>query len=68
MTTNEKPRRAYVSTSEIRRELQAAIWQRKMHSDDCALWDYEGTNDCETCDRHDQTVTRLRAKLPKAPE
>lgn len=50
---------------EVRRDLQAAIRQRELHSDDCSLWDCEGNNGCEVCDRHDETVRRLRTKLDK---
>lgn len=65
MTTEHKQPRRFTSESEVRRMLQAALYERKLHSDDCALWDYDGPNGCEACMRHDAKVRGLRERLQR---
>lgn len=46
-------------------ELRIAIYRRRMHSEDCALWDFE-SNNCAECDEHDAKVKVLRARWQAA--
>ena len=51
--------------SEARKRFLAAVYDRRMHSEDCARWDYE-SNNCDECDRHDETVRRARERMQRA--
>lgn len=47
---------------ELRRDLEAALASRRMHSEDCPHWDYD-ENNCVTCDVWDAKVRSLRERL-----
>ena len=44
-------------------DLRAAYQARKDHADDCAKWDYEGSNGCEECDRRESDVIAARHRV-----
>lgn len=51
-----------LSIAEAEARLLYAKRDRAAHSADCPLWDYESTNGCEQCDRHDATVRKARQR------
>lgn len=60
-TTRRRDQSAYDAANKLR----IAVYERKLHSDDCPRWDYEATN-CDVCDAHDAKVRTLRASWKRA--